>query len=275
MFFTELGRGSIVRQSGALLEAALSKLCDGVIVVSREEYQHAIELGISPAMLSLIPNGVAIERASQWCRHVNLRKEWGLHDGEICVGFVGRLVPQKSPETMLRSFAALPQQSRMQAKLAMLGDGPLLGACRRLAAQLGIEPRVVWLGQQDAKLFMHAFDVLALTSDAEGHPIVVLEALARGLPVVATAVGGISESVRHGVNGFVTPVRGVAEIAAALETLIRDADLRKRMGRASRVIVQDFSIDRMVDRTVALYEQVITGACASRTPSELSAAASR
>jgi glycosyltransferase involved in cell wall biosynthesis len=276
MFFTaELGRGGIARQSGALLEAALSKLCDAVIVVSREEYRHALDLGISPAKLCVIPNGIALDRTSQAFGREELRKNWGILAGEVCIGFVGRLVPQKSPETMLRSFSALPEVSRTQAKLVMIGDGALAGACRRLAAQLGIEARVVWLGERDAKMLMHAFDLFALTSDAEGHPIVALEALARGLPVVATAVGGIADTIHHGVNGFVTPVRGVAEIAAALGTLIHDADLRERMGRVSRVIAQDFSIDRMVDRTLALYEQVVSGVGASSPAPELSAAASR
>jgi glycosyltransferase involved in cell wall biosynthesis len=176
---------------------------------------------------------------------------------------------------MLRSFAALTEPGRQKAKLVMIGDGAVAGACRRLAAELGIEARVVWLGERDAKTMMHAFDALALTSDAEGHPIVVLEALARGLPIVATSVGGIADTVHHGVNGFVAPVRGVAEIAAALETLIHDRDLRERMGHASRVIAQDFSVDRMVERTLALYEQVVAGSFARRTAAELSAAASR
>jgi glycosyltransferase involved in cell wall biosynthesis len=260
MFFTaEPGNGVLVRRAGALLESALSKLCDGVITVSREEYLHAIELGISPAKLCLIPNGAGLDAGSPMRSGGGLRNAWGLHDGEVCVGFVGRLAPQKSPETMLRSFASLPGRCRGRAKLVAIGDGPLAGPCRRLAAQLGIDARVVWLGEQDAKTLMHAFDVLALTSDAEGHPIVVLEALARGLPIVATNVGGISDTVRHGVNGFVAPVRGVPEIAAALETLINDVDLRERMGRASRVIARDFSVDRMVERTLAFYDQVVSG----------------
>ena len=83
--------------------------------------------------------------------------------------------------------------------------------------------------------------------------------MARGLPVVATAVGGISESVRHGVNGFVAPVRGVREIAAALEALVSDPALRARMGKASLELVRNFSVDRMVDQTAALYAQVVSG----------------
>jgi glycosyltransferase involved in cell wall biosynthesis len=127
------------------------------------------------------------------------------------------------------------------------------------AESLGIGDRVTWLGEQNAKALMHAFDVLLLSSDSEVGPIVVLEALVRSLPVVATAVGVVSETVRHGVNGFVAPVRGVREIATALETLASDAELRVRMGKASLELFRNFSVDRMVDQTAALYSQVASG----------------
>ncbi len=107
---------------------------------------------------------------------------------------------------------------------------------------------------------MYAFDVLALTSDSEGHPLVVLEGLARGLPIVATSVGGTYDTVRPGVNGFAAPPRGVPEIAAALEALVRDPALRERMGQASRALSKDFSAGRMVDQTIAFYDQIVGGA---------------
>jgi glycosyltransferase involved in cell wall biosynthesis len=257
-------RSPVGRRVANLLEAGLSRLCQGVIVVSSVEHRHALELGVVPNRLCLIPNGVALDGKEERSDYGALRREWGIRDSEVCVGFVGRLVPVKSPETMLRSFARLPHEIHARARLVIVGDGPLAKELRRLAVALGLNARVVWLGEQDAKRIMHAFDVLALTSDAEAGGLVVLEALARGLPIIATSVGGIAETVRHGVNGFVTPVRGVAEIAAALDTLIRDADLRERMGRASRIIAQDFSVDRMVERTLAFYDQVVSGAWSGR-----------
>jgi glycosyltransferase involved in cell wall biosynthesis len=99
--------------------------------------------------------------------------------------------------------------------------------------------------------------------------------MARGIPIVATAVGGISETVLHGVNGFVAPVRGVPEIAAALKVLINDSALRERMGQASLAISRRFSLDRMVDQTVVLYEQVISGNCTAAASSGLKVAALR
>ena len=141
----------------------------------------------------------------------------------------------------------------------MIGDGPLESSLRRLAAELSIEEHITWLGACDARPLMGAFDMLALSSESEGHPMVVLEAMARGLPIVATPVGGISDTVQHGVNGFIVPVRGVSEFATALEALVNDTELRERMAEASLALSRNFSVDRMVDQTVALYEHVISG----------------
>lgn len=268
-------QNGLEKRAARALEAALARACHGIIVVSREEYEHAVELGIDPEKLCLIRNGVPLDGPVPSLDRRALRQSWGLCDADVSIGFVGRLVPQKSPETMLRSFAALPYRVRAVARLAMVGDGSLAGTLRKLAGELGIAPRVDWLGEQDAKTLMHAFDMLALTSDSEGHSLVVLEAMARGLPIVATSVGGISETVRHGVNGFVAPVRGVREIATALETLAGDQALRAQMGRASLELVRNFSVDRMVDQTAALYTQVVSGGWKGQAPADMKLAATR
>ncbi len=254
-------------------ELGLSKLCDSIIAVSREEYDHAVRLGVEASKLRLVPNGVYLEYAAERPR-AELRRQWRLRQGEVCIGFVGRMVPQKSPETMLRAFAELCT-TEATTRLVMIGDGPLRGACHRLAVQLDIEAKIVWLGEQDAKTLMHAFDMLALTSDSEGHPLVVLEAMARGLPVVATRVGGIADTIQEGVNGFITAPRDHPAIARALALLVDDSALRERMGRSSRILAREFSVDRMVDRTVALYEEIVHGERAARPVPELTTAAGR
>jgi glycosyltransferase involved in cell wall biosynthesis len=157
----------------------------------------------------------------------------------------------------------------------VIGDGPLGGSLRSLTKELDIEHRVTWLGMCDARPLMSAFDVLALTSESEGHPLVVLEAMARGLPIVATAVGGISETVQDRVNGFVTPIGSVSEIATALELLVNDSVLREQMGQVSLTLSRKFSIDRMVDQTILLYEQVISGARTVPVSPDLKVAALR
>ena len=250
--------GAGTRRVVGVLEAFLANLCCGVIVVSHAEYEHALDLGIPASKLCLVHNGVPPKLPHQSPLNRNaIRREWGVENDEICIGFVGQLVPVKSPETMLRSFAALLRRiGSTPVRLMMVGDGPLKISLLRLAAELHIDAQVNWLGARDAKTLMHAFDILTLTSDSEGHPFVVLEALASGLPIVATSVGGIAETVHPDVNGFVAPTRGITEIAYALNRLVGDAELRQRMGRASRAIAEDFSLDRMIDRTLAFYEHV-------------------
>ncbi len=275
-FFTmDKTRNVLARSSAAAVETALSRLGDIIIVVSRQEYEHALDLGIAPAVLRLVPNGVALDPAVVLPRGA-LRKAWGLHDGETCVGFVARMVPVKSPETMVAAFARLLQSpTAVPAKLVMIGDGPLAGACRRLAKQLAIDARVVWLGEQDAKTMMHAFDILVMTSESEAAGLVVLEGMARGLPVVATSVGIVPGAVREGVNGFIVPVRDATAIANSLRTLVNDSALRESMGRMSRVLAQEFSVDRMVERTLEVYREVAGGVRDGRPAREMTAAVGR
>jgi len=276
-FFTMDPHGSALSKRGAaVMEAALSRLSDGVITVSQREYMHAREIGIARSKLAVIPHGVVLNGPSEPSRErAVLRRRLGMLDDEVCIGFVGRLVPVKSPRTILESFAAVRNRVRTTAKLIVVGDGPLAQSLRRLANDLGVGANVTWLGEGDAKCLMKAFDVLALTSDSEAGPLVVLEAMARGLPIVATRVGGISETVQHGVNGFIAPVRGVQEIATALETLVSNPALRQQMGQASLTLSRNFSVDRMVDQTVALYEQVISGRPVVAPSQDLKAAATR
>ena len=266
-----LGQGGV-----AVLEAVLSKFCDAVITVSRQEYLHGCQLGIARSKLRLIPHGVALDRPIQSPRdRFAVRRGLGVCDEDVCIGFVGRLVPVKSPRTMLESFATLLCRTRTATKLVIVGDGPLAQSLCRLSGDLGIAEKVIWLGERDAKSLMGIFDLCALTSDSEAGPLVVLEAMARGLPIVATRVGGISETVQHGVNGFIAPVRGVQEIATALETLVDNPELRRQMGHASLTISRNFSVDRMVDQTIALYEQVISGHQATAMSRDLKMAATR
>jgi glycosyltransferase involved in cell wall biosynthesis len=259
-FFTmQPGRLALMKWAVRKLEKSLSSLCDRLIVVSTEERSHALELGIGAAKLCLIPNGVSLDQPRLSASDRNrLRITWGLRDAEVCLGFVGRFANQKSPQTLLRSFATLLKCAAVPVRLVIIGEGPLESSLRNLAAELSIHDQITWLGACDARPLMSAFDMLILTSESEGHPLVVLEGMARGLPIVATRVGGISETVQHGVNGFITPVKGVQEIATALEILVNNPELRERMGQASLILSRKFSVDQMVDQTIALYEQVIS-----------------
>ena len=275
-FFTmDPTRGVLERCAVAAIEAVLSRFGHGVVVTSPAEYKHAVTLGISPSHLCLIPNGVALARSGQTgTSRLALRRELGVGETEVCIGFVGRLVPVKSPETMLDSFARHLQHGQAPSKLVMVGDGPLAASLQKRAANLGIKANVIWLGARDARALMDAFDIFALTSYSEGTPLVVLEAMARGLPIVATSVGLVAQAVQSGVNGFIAPVGDTEAIANALKKLADDPALRTRMGQASRALSRHFSADRMVEQTLAFYQEIVADVFAGRTASLSKLAAS-
>ena len=265
---------AIARMAGGL-EKVLTRLAAGVVVVSREEYAHAGALGIPRKNLRLIPNGVTRPRMDSLAKQRSAcRKEWGLEERDFCIGFAGRFIGVKAPEVMLDSFAAFLRRSRAPARLVMVGDGPLASSLHRRAADLGLTNEVIWVGARDARPLMPGFDALALTSNSEGHPLVVLEAMARGLPIVATRVGGIADTIESGVNGFVAPVGDADAIANALHELACDRALRTRMGEASRALSLHFSADRMVEQTLAFYQEIVSGVCADSTSANLKMAAS-
>ncbi len=257
------------------MEKILAKCASGVVVVSREEYAHAVEIGIPPAKLCLIPNGVVPTTAADVeHQRSNCRRDWGLREGDVCIGFVGRFASVKAPEIMLDSFAAFRRRSRVSARLVMIGDGPLAESLREQAADLNLEGDILWLGARDARALMPGFDIFALTSKSEGHSLAVLEAMACGLPIVATSVGGIADTVQPGVNGFIAPVGDREAIANALTKLADDRALRERMGRASRTVSLNFSADRMAEQTLAFYQEIVADTFAGRTASLSKLAAS-
>ncbi len=168
--------------------------------------------------------------------------------------FVGQLRYYKGLEYMLR---ALPAVSK--ARLVVVGTGPMGPAWRNLAAELGIADRVEFVGEKDKDLpaFYAACDIFVLPSSerSEAFALVQVEAMASARPVVSTDVGtGVGWVNQDGVTGFVVPPKNPEALAAALNRLLADKDLRLKMGAAGRArVLAEFTLDRMVDRILELY----------------------
>lgn len=236
------------------IERFLDMLGDAVIATSPAEFEHARScLHIPEKKLFLVTNGIALPAEGAGRQREALRRAWGVRDDEVVIGTVARLVPQKAPELLLRAFAEVVR-CQQKARLIMVGDGPLREGLEMEAARLGVSDAVVWPGYLEDPQVMCAFDVFALGSRYEGFPYVLLDALAAGLPMVTTAVGGTELVVDEGSNGIVVPIGGEKKMAEALSGLVADADKRLRMGAASRIKVESFGVDRMVDETVKVYE---------------------
>jgi len=176
------------------------------------------------------------------------------------IGHVARLTAAKDQETLLRAFARVVE-SRPTARLVMVGDGELRGRLVGLSAELGLGESVRFAGfRPDIQRLLPAFDLFVLSSHEEGLPISLLEAMAAGRPVVATAVGCIPELVSSGERGLVVPPRHPEKLADAILKLFSDDSARARYAQAGKRHVESrFSLSEMIHRYESLYRQATDG----------------
>ena len=169
---------------------------------------------------------------------------------------VARLEFQKDHETLFRALAGLLDR---EWTLELVGDGPREEQMRALAGQLGIGGRVQFSGLcSDVAQRLARAQIYALISNYEGFPISILEGMRAGLPVIASDVAGVRESVQDGRTGLVVPPRDAAATRAGLEKLLSSSALRRQMGEAGRKRFEErFTLDKMVDATLAVYEDAI------------------
>jgi glycosyltransferase involved in cell wall biosynthesis len=191
------------------------------------------------------------------CDRDRARAVLGVRHDELVIGTVGNLTRKKNQEMMLRATAILSQRVP-NVRLVLIGTGPLEENLRRLAARLRIEERVTFLGsREDVLELLPGFDTFCLSSQFEGLSIALVEAMATGIPCVATAVGGMPEVVEDGVSGLLVPAGATEELATALEKVLRDETLRSRLCEAGRLRATAFDIGRAARRLQALYEEMM------------------
>lgn len=193
-------------------------------------------------------------------RQPEARQKWrgghGFKDSDLLVASVGRLDPQKNPLGMIDAFAvAFGADER--GHLLLAGDGGLREACRHRAGELGIAGRVHLMGvQTETADILAAADIFALASDWEGTPLAVMEAMAAGLPVAATAVGGVPELVADGETGLLSAPGDIRALSSSLARLASEPDLRQAMGSAAAARAQAFGVESMVSQYAALFESL-------------------
>jgi glycosyltransferase involved in cell wall biosynthesis len=186
----------------------------------------------------------------------DLRRELGLDPGARVVLSVGSLSRQKAQQVLLEAFARATSPAD-PARLLLAGEGPLRAALEERIHALGLGGRVLLLGpRRDVADLMSAAELFALSSEREGLPVTVLEAMRAGLPVAATRAGGTGEAVEDGVTGRLVAVGDAAALGAALAELLGDAGARAAMGAAGRARWnQRFTAERMVRETEELYQR--------------------
>lgn len=235
-------------------------LCDLTTQVSQAGLERYVRVGAVPRhKIRYIPNGVDTGRfRSDPETRQGLREELGLGTAFVWLA-VGRFDVQKDYPTMLQAFARVARERR-EALLLITGDGSLRPAMERLALELGLRDQVKFLGiRRDVPELMNAADAYVMSSAWEGMPMVLLEASATALPIVATDVGGNSEVVIEGESGFLVHPKDPEALAQAMLRLMGlPEEERRRMGEVGRRHVeQNYALDRVVDRWEALYGELL------------------
>jgi len=217
---------------------------------------------VSPDKVVTIYNGVQTNEFAALAARAAARgrRAFGIPAGAPLVGAVGRLHRQKGFTDLITALAQV-REHLPAVRLLLVGDGELRGDLEAHAQALGLSEVVTFAGlRTDIPEILAELDLFALPSLWEGLPNVVLEAMAAGLPVVATAVGGTPEVVVDGVSGLLVPPHDPAALAEALVFLLRDPGMRRKIGQAGRKRVgQCFSVGQMVRKTEDLYETLLNG----------------
>ena len=241
------------------VERRLARSTDRLIAVSPEVRDDLVGLGVAATdRFEVIRLGIELDERLSGGAGSDYRRLLGVPEDAFVIGWVGRMTAIKRIRDVVRIFAKLRERG-IEARLCLVGDGPSRPLAEELAHELGVARDTLFLGyQRDVAGYYRFFDTFLLTSANEGTPVSAIESLAAERPVVSTAVGGVPDVVRDGVDGFLFPVGAEDTAAERLVQLAGDPALRARMGAAGRErVTERYAVDRLVDDVDRLYRSLL------------------
>ena len=236
------------------IERILARITNRIIAISNCQKEELIDyLKISnPDKISVVHIGFDFSQFKP--ANGELRKELNLKEDDLLVGFVGRLAPIKRVDRLINAYAQVAKEIP-QGKFVIVGDGELRTEMENLVREKKLSSKTYFLGvRQDLEAVYSGVDVIAMSSDNEGTPAVLIEALTYGKPVVSTDVGGISDVVTDGFSGLLAHPNGSGDLAQALITVLNNQNLRKTMGSNGRAeMLKKFSLENLIQKLDSLY----------------------
>jgi glycosyltransferase involved in cell wall biosynthesis len=216
--------------------------------------------GTSAEKIRVIRHGIDLERFEQVAARESIRQSWDVDPGVLVIGSVARLHPSKDHETLLRAFAAV-RERHPALRLVLVGEGPLRERLVNLAARLPSADAptsgVLFLGERgNVEDLLAGFDIAVLATRREGFGLAALEAMAAGLPLVASNTGALPELIRDGDSGLLVEPGSPAALAQALERLVTQPELRRALAQRARAEAQKYPLSRMVAETAELYAEM-------------------
>jgi len=264
-----------INEEYPFLARVLGSRLDAVICLSYAIRDAMSEQGVDLSNVVVIHCGIDARRYRLLESPADLRRKHGIPDGAPVIGVVGNIRGWKGQETIVRATALLkrrfPEIRCVLVGVQTVHDMPYLDLLKSICSESGIENNVVFAGfQQNAIDYMRLMDVVAHTSVLpEPFGIVTLEAMLLSKPLVSTTIGGPAEVVVNGVTGFLVQPGKPDLLAAAIEQLLLDPALAAEMGRKGYVRLQsDFSLEKNVSQTMAIYERILQGEGSSKGPTQ-------
>jgi glycosyltransferase involved in cell wall biosynthesis len=245
-----------------LIEAALARATNVLVAVSPQVRDELVRLRVAPReRFTVVRLGIELEpRVRSREPRNEVRRRIGIAPGTFVVGWFGRMTAVKRCYDLVDALAHLRERG-VAAALLLVGDGVDRERVEERAHELGVATSCFFVGyQEDVARWYAACDAFALASANEGTPVVVIEALAAGLPVVSTRVGGVADVLSDGVDGFLVEPGDMHALAARLEQLAREPELRARMGETGRRrALRRYAVERLVTDVDDLYRALLEG----------------
>ena len=255
--------GSLLSRIFLHIEKLLGKITHHQIALTHQECNDYLRLAVSqPTNTSVIHSGVDVHRFIEGAKQrKKKRKELGVPPDSLVIGYVGWLVSIKGVTYLISAMARVVEQ-HPESILVLAGKGDDKGdeetKLRERVEGLGLEDRVRFLGwRADVDEIMASFDIFVLPSLNEGMGRVLVEAMAAGLPIVASRVGGIPDLVKDGQNGLLVPSEDAAALGKAICDLLADKKERKRMGETGKRMCRQYSSEAMVEQIHSLYTALV------------------
>lgn len=242
------------------LEHIAARFSDRITTLTEIERQDYIRENIAaPDKIVSIPCGIEIDRFLSETPET-IRDEFQISMDSPVIGWVGRLEPVKGCDIFLQACSLIKEEMN-SAVFLVVGEGSLRDDMKKLSSSLGLDKNLFFLGfRNDIPIIMNSIDLLLHTPLNEGLGRVILEAMAKSRPVVASAAGGIPEVVEHGVTGYLAPPGDYIAMAGESVKILKNKELKKNLGRAGKTRALDFSIEKMIEKTHKLYLELLGAA---------------
>lgn len=248
------GRGSDIYKSSKfmkLISKTLLKNADAMIALTKTMKDAMLK--IYQGAIYVIPNGIDLEKFKDISVEINH------NDKNKTIIFVGTLRPVKGIFYLIEAMRIIKNEY-CEAQLLIVGDGVDRDKLRAIVKELNLGDSVSFVGQisnQEIPKYMAKSDIFVLPSLSEGFPNVILEAMAAGLPIIASTVGGIPDFIQNGVHGFLVEPMNSEELAEKISILLNNKDIREKMSINNKIEVQKYSIDSVIENLEFLYAKTI------------------